>query len=406
MIQQELDRLDKEEAKYNKERQAKRDYYNSDAFLSRVYQLDPKTAEFLAGRRDMMTKKELEEADIANKYNIASLKLGDVTKKDKLELQQLWKDNTRALESAKTRGDAQAVIDEYQDNIDRIVAQLRVIDPVTWGEAKPTTEVTTKTTGTDDEINLKEAIKEGDNLIASAVDVNPKNGVIDDFAKIRNAILDLQEKYGISKTEVEKLLEKFYSKKQEIADNYAAMEKKSDTDFQRNQQIKSQSQSGGAVDQRMAQTKLDAINKDPSDIPARADAVLWIMRKNSGAVIGPSEILQYMQGKLPPENYNELVADLSPTGMRSILGLFTNKLDEAQVSKLTAKYLPYLKMETVKADLNVWANSKTKSSSDKPSGQGTKTTGTVKTISKDDPRLKGLTGLARARKIKELQAGK
>lgn len=64
LIQQELDRLDKEEEKYNKERQAKRDYYNSDAFLSRVYQLDPKTAEFLAGRRDKQTDKTLEETKI------------------------------------------------------------------------------------------------------------------------------------------------------------------------------------------------------------------------------------------------------------------------------------------------------------------------------------------------------
>ena len=61
LIEQELERLDKEEAKYNNERQAKRDYYNSDAFLSRVYQLDPNTAQFLAGRRDMQTKKTLEE---------------------------------------------------------------------------------------------------------------------------------------------------------------------------------------------------------------------------------------------------------------------------------------------------------------------------------------------------------
>lgn len=64
LIEQELDRLDKEEAKYNQERQAKRDYFNSDAFLSRVYQLDPNTAQFLAGRRDMQTKRDLEETKI------------------------------------------------------------------------------------------------------------------------------------------------------------------------------------------------------------------------------------------------------------------------------------------------------------------------------------------------------
>lgn len=226
LIQQELDRLDKEEAKYNQERQAKRDYYNSDAFLAKVYKLDPKTAEFLAGRRDQQTKKELEQADIANKYNIASLKLGDVTKKDKLELQQLWKDNTRALEAAKSRGDSQAVIDEYQDNINRIVAQLQVIDPVTWGNPKGTSAVsgaeTETETETEEDINLQKAIKEGDSLIAGAVDVKPKNGVIDHIGDIKNAIKDLQTKYGISKTEVDKLLEKLENKSSEISANHIA----------------------------------------------------------------------------------------------------------------------------------------------------------------------------------------
>ena len=226
LIEQELERLDIEEAKYNQQRQAKRDYYNSDAFLAKVYSLDPKTAEFFAGRRDAQVKKELEEADITNKYNIANLRLGDVSKKDKLELQQLWKDNTRALESAKTRGDTKAIIDEYQNNIDRIVAQLQVIDPVTWGQPKGTAAVsgteTTTTTKTEDDVKLQTAIEEGDKLIASAVDIKPKDGVIDNISDIQNTIEDFRTKYGISKVDVDKLLKKLENKSSEISAKFSA----------------------------------------------------------------------------------------------------------------------------------------------------------------------------------------
>lgn len=98
LIEQELDRLDKEEAKYNKERQAKRDYFNSDAFLSRVYQLDPNTAQFLAGRRDAQTKRDLEETKIeADKYNKSAVytpeqkRLIDAKEQNRLEMQNVSK---------------------------------------------------------------------------------------------------------------------------------------------------------------------------------------------------------------------------------------------------------------------------------------------------------------------------
>jgi hypothetical protein len=44
--------------------------------------------------------------------------------------------------------------------------------------------------------------------------------------------------------------------------------------------------------------------------------------------------------------------------MRAILGLVTNKLDDAQITQITAKYIPYLDIEGVKSDLNVYANQK------------------------------------------------
>jgi hypothetical protein len=117
----------------------------------------------------------------------------------------------------------------------------------------------------------------------------------------------------------------------------------------------SQERTGGAVDERTARNLINNIKENPSSMPDVAAGVLWYMRKQSGAVIGPGEILQYMQGRLPTEKYRGLVEDLSPTGMKAILGLFTTRLSDAQISQLTAKYLPYVNKERLNQDLGAYA---------------------------------------------------
>ena len=72
-----------------------------------------------------------------------------------------------------------------------------------------------------------------------------------------------------------------------------------------------------------------------------------------------------MQGRLPADKYNALVADLSPTGMKAILGVFTDKLNDAQIAQMTAKYMQYINVDAVKTDLNVWANVKEKPAASK-----------------------------------------
>lgn len=357
-LEDKLNRLKEERAKYISQRQDKRDYYNSEGFLAKVYKYDPKTAEYLAGRKQADIDKTYKEQLLDNKIDVAAMRLNDndVAKKDKLELQQLWKDNTRALESAKARGEEKTVIDTYQANVDRLVKQLKVIDPETWGE--PDEGQVGGNNG--EKSNLEQAKLDAKKLIDGGVDNTPKNGIIDDVGNIKIAIRDLKDKYNISTNDINGFLERLGDKEQAYKDEYNQYNDIKDREFSRSMQVKSQEQSTGAIDQRAATSKLKALNNNPNDIPARADAVLWIMRKNSGAMIGPTEILQYMQGKLPPERYDELVKDLSPTGMKAILGLVTKNLDEAQVSTLTAKYLPYLNIDSVKNDLNVWANKKIK----------------------------------------------
>ena len=222
LIQQELDRLDKEEAKYNQERQAKRDYYNSDAFLAKVYKLDPKTAEFLAGRKQAGIDKTLEESKIANNYNIASLKLGDVTKKDKLELQQLWKDNTRALEGARARGESQGIINTYAENIDRLVKQLQAIDPATWGEAGEAGEAGDTGTGVISTSDIDAAKAEAKVLIDAAKDVkndkgeNKSDGIVDNISDIKASIRALKDKYKISEKDIDDIFLNLTDKEDEI----------------------------------------------------------------------------------------------------------------------------------------------------------------------------------------------
>ena len=118
-------------------------------------------------------------------------------------------------------------------------------------------------------------------------------------------------------------------------------------------------QSGGAIDQRAASQKIDDLRRNPNDNTVVADATLWYMRKQSGAKIGPTEILQYMQGKLPEDKYQQLVDELSPTGLRAIAGYVAGSaFSDPMITKITAKYTPYIKKDRLIIDLNVYAQKK------------------------------------------------
>lgn len=115
-------------------------------------------------------------------------------------------------------------------------------------------------------------------------------------------------------------------------------------------------QSGGAIDKRAASQKIEDLQANPNDNTLLADAILWYMRKQSGAMIGPTEILQYMQGKLPEDRYKELVDELSPTGLRAIAGYVAGSaFSDPMVTKITAKYTPFIKRDRLIKDLNVYA---------------------------------------------------
>lgn len=319
--------------------------------IAQMYALDPNAAQFFVN-------KQAAEQTLKSRESIAALKLGDITKKDKLELQQLWKDNTRALEGARARGESQDIINAYAENIDRLVKQLQAIDPATWGESNDTGTGDISTSAID------AAKAEGGALIADAKDVkndkgeNKSDGFIDNISGIKASIRALKDKYKISDKDINDILLNLKDKEDEIDLSHKALKTEEDRMFQRGLQVQAADRSTGAIDERSAKKKIDALRNNPNSIPDRADAVLWLMRKASGAMIGPNEMLQYMQGKLPPAQYNALAADLSPTGMKAIIGIVTQKLTDAQISSLTNRYLNFIDVNKIIDDLNNYANVK------------------------------------------------
>jgi hypothetical protein len=328
---------------------------------SEMYRLDPerakydwtraKDAEAVALGRDKLSQEaSVEAAKLAQKAGQAS---------SLEELQQLWKDNNRGLVEARKVQDPVAT-KMYQENIARLLPLLQEKAPTVWGSPTnhPSKDGVETDTGTDEFKNRKAFAKtEVSDLLKTGKDED-SDGNLDNFVALYGAIDDIREKYNLSDADMaaaNKLFDALVKQTEAVA---KAKRNKMESDRAFALQQKSQTQSGGAIDQRMGANKLKALQENPDSEPVRADAVLWIMRKNSGAMIGPTEILQYMQGKLPADRYRQLTDELSPTGMRAILGLVTNKLDDAQITQITAKYIPYLDIEGVKSDLNVYANQK------------------------------------------------
>jgi hypothetical protein len=386
LIEQELDRLDKEEAKYNKERQAKRDYFNSDAFLSRVYQLDPNTAQFLAGRRDKQTDKTLEESKIANNYNIASLKLGDVTKKDKLELQQLWKDNTRALEGARARGESQDIINTYAENIDRLVKQLQAIDPATWGEAGEASD-----TGTGDiSTSAIDAAKvEAKGLIAAAKDVkndkgeNKSDGIIDNISGIRASIRALKDKYKISEKDINDILLNLKDKEDEINATHTASKDADQLAYERSKDI---------LDNTIAGWK-SAVN-DWKTIRSKAKSALTNF-KNANLGAGQTIAMKALLGDALSEQERSVMSSKGYGeslfgGIWSGLTNSTTPVSKTDAEKVVRGLVDFV--NSLSNDFKGFTNNKyvldglglskdllvpLTMNDGKPSGQGTKTTGTT-----------------------------
>lgn len=330
---------------------------------SEMYRIDPDRAKFdytraqnaevLAQKAEVaQARMELMQAKMEAKANAGS---------SLEELQQLWKENQRGLLQARKDQDP-ASTKMYEDNIARLLPILQEKSPNVWGG---TTEIKTPPPGggtqkTPEQLAAdRTAARDEGFATVKAFGVDADNdGQIDDFIGLQKAMTKLHEKYGVSENDLSPVYDALKKVGESLKEKAEQARRDKQQQIENARAATSAGQSGGAVDQRMAKTKIKRLVDDPTSQPARSDAVLWIMRKNSGAMIGPNEILQYMQGKLPQDKYAELTQKLSPTGMKALLGLVTNKLNDAQINQITADYIPYLDVEGILTDLNVYANEK------------------------------------------------
>ena len=128
-----------------------------------------------------------------------------------IQLEQLWKDATRSLRQARIDRD-QPSIAKYEAQIASLETQLSSLSPDTWGESAPKEVVVNG--------NVDKAISEGKDLIESAKDVKPRDGVIDDYAKIELNIKELVKKYNISDSDMQEVYGYLKSKADQIEKEY------------------------------------------------------------------------------------------------------------------------------------------------------------------------------------------
>lgn len=129
------------------------------------------------------------------------------TKSRITQLEQLWKDATRALRQARVDRD-QPSIKKYEEQVASLESQLATMAPDTWG-----THPQNKTT---EDGNIKLAVAEGNAYIDQAKDVN-RDGKIDNVAKLEKDIATLVTKYNISEADIQEVHTYLQAKKDEIA---------------------------------------------------------------------------------------------------------------------------------------------------------------------------------------------
>lgn len=137
--------------------------------------------------------------------------LSDGTNKSQLtRLEQLWKDNTRALLEARKTGQDRTIIKQYEDNIARLELQLKDLSPETWGDIVATP------TDSERQTRVDNAIAEGKQIVNASPDKN-NDGVIDDEASRRATIKALKDKYNISDDDIKPVLDFYEGKISELA---------------------------------------------------------------------------------------------------------------------------------------------------------------------------------------------
>lgn len=289
-----------------------------------------------------------------------------LNKTRKAQLEQLWKDNTRALTQARKDQESPEVIKKYEDNIAAIETQLKEIDPDTWGAS-----VGGGTGGTKE--NVEKAVAEGKELVKKAVDVTDINGVkgadgiIDNIALLESTISDLRTKYGISSSDLSPVLSYLESRKDEISKGYESKGKKEDKAFEQAMKKRSEAGASWSIQLERAKQAYNDLKANPSDFSYRNEALDVLLRNETGAAIAKQETMNRLATLLPPSESLNMQESVG-----GVTGFLASRFqaDETFTANLVKNYLGKVDINRVLKQLNLKAGGKA-SSGKAPSGKNT-----------------------------------
>lgn len=318
---------------------------------SEMFRLNPERAKYDWTREREGTALALDAAKLAQKAGQAS---------SLEELQQLWKDNTRALDTARKNQDSVGM-KMYQDNIDRLVPLLQEKAPAVWGKAAtPASAETDPATtgageGADGTTHKQRAHTEAYTQVDLLTDAD-ENGTLDNLLAVDRAIKGIRDKYGVSDADMQDVYAQVELAKSKAKEEKEARERDLQIALDNKLKNEAAARSGGAQDERAALLRINKLQKEPTP-QNKSDAILWVMRKRSGAKIDPDEFLQYLKGGVDDATYAEITKDLSPSGISVWLGtLIDGKLSESQVRTITDKYAARVNPSFLTEDLGTFVD--------------------------------------------------
>lgn len=274
----------------------------------------------------------------------------------KTQLEQLWKDNTRALTQARKNQESPDIIKKYEDNIAAIETQLKEIDPYTWGAS---VGGGSGAGGTKE--NVEKAVAEGKELVRNAVDVKDINGakgadgIIDDIALLETTISDLRTKYGISSADLSPVVNYLESKKDEIDKGYKAKLEKEDKAFEQAMKKRSEAGASWSIQLERAKQAYNDLKANPSDFSYRNEALDVLLRNETGAAIAKQETMNRLSTLLPPSESLRMQESVG-----GVSGFLATKLqaDETFTANLVKNYLGKVDVDRVLKQLNLKAGGK------------------------------------------------
>lgn len=327
---------------------------------SEMYRLNPnratfdytreKNAEVLAQKAEAaQARMELMQAKMEAKANAGS---------SLEELQQLWKENQRALVQARKDQDP-ASTKMYEDNIARLLPILQEKAPNVWGappEKKDQGGVTpppgggTKKTAEQLAADRTAAVKEGYAVLRELGVDNLPDGVIDDVLALERKLGEIRTKYGVSAADMQEVTAAREKLETTLKSKYDAAEKKKSDQLDR--KLKEEAAAGAtwSINKERAKQAYMDLQRSPDDFTYRTEALDLLLRSETGAAISKGETLSRLVTLLGPEKGKEVMNSIS-----GIPGFIATKLqaDEQFTAGLVAKYVDELDMNRVFAQLNI-----------------------------------------------------